>query len=223
MYGMLGDIDHDVTRALFMKHGIEIGEIDFQEDGTQVELLSIRKEYTHQDQVFVITCRADGKIDDALLEIKGTGAFPYDWLKKTYLQHGMKGVLTRIKEKHPKWYYQMQVSMLLTDTKRCYLVVKDRATGTLGLEGPDGSRTGIWIDFDPDVVERILNRFAAIKRGLDANTPPLPEYTAGSRDCGFCDFRYRCHDADDRKAKGLEPAILYPGPQFEENHEREAD
>lgn len=222
MYGVCGDVDHDMSRALFIQHGVPVGGIDFKEDGEQVELLWYREQIEWNDQTFEITARCDGLMPEtphgpALLEIKGMSGFAYDWLNKAFIKDGHAGALERIKKKHQSYYDQCHVSMALSGHKLCYLLPKDRSSGTLGLHNPDtNERSGIYIEFDPEHYKKILDRFAYVTRKLGEGKPPMPEKTPGSRECGWCEFRYRCHDALERKAQGLEPHVVYPGPQVAE-------
>lgn len=231
IYGINGDVDHDVTRQLFNHHGAPVGGVTFGEDGEATEHLLVRKTFdvkqNHQTVKVELTSRADGTIDtprgEALLEIKGMGFYPYEWLNKAFIKGGHDAALERVHEKHKKYLYQCTVTMALTGKKLCYLLVKDRSTGTLGMHNPDtGERTGIYIEYDEALFQEILQRFAYIQRKIGEGTPPPPEFSASSNECGWCSFRYRCHDAMARKAKGVEPAIVYPGPEFEEHVEEEA-
>lgn len=218
MYGVCGDVDHDLTRALMVEHDVPVGGIDFKDDGSQEELLFYRKTYTHAGATFEVTARCDGTVPNTphgpcLLEIKGMSGFAYDWLNKAFIKDGHAGALERVKKKHQSYYDQCHVSMALAGYERCYLLVKDRSSGTIGLHNPDtNERSGIYIDFDPVHFVKILDRFAYISRKLEDGAPPMPEKTPGSRECGWCEFRYRCHDALERKNQGLEPHVVYPGP-----------
>jgi hypothetical protein len=146
----------------------------------------------------------------------------YDWLNKAFvagynrIKAGHRAALARVKEKHKDNYWQCMVTMKLTHKKQCYLLYKDRSTGTLGLHNPEtGERMGVYVKFDPEIYEEILQRWAYVKTCLDQKTPPAPEFSAGSKECAYCDFRYLCHDAEDRRARGKKPVIKYPGPQME--------
>jgi CRISPR/Cas system-associated exonuclease Cas4 (RecB family) len=230
IYGINGDVDHDVTRQLFNHHGQAIGGVTFDKDGEATEHMWGRKEYNIEQAgrnvKFTLTCRADGSIEtprgDSLLEIKGMGHWPYEWLNKAFVSGGHAEALDRVKKKHSKYLYQVHVTMALTGYRQCYLLVKDRGTGTLGLHNPDtGERSGIYIEFDDELWETMLQRFAYIQRKLDEGKPPPPEFAAGSNDCKYCPFNYLCHEANERRARGIEPAVLYPGPQFEEHVDNE--
>jgi len=222
MYGMCGDVDHDLSRALLVEAGVPIGGIDFKESGEQEELLFYRETITHNDQRFEMTARCDGLVPEtprgpALLEIKGMSAFAYDWLNKAFIKGGHDGALERVKKKHQSYYDQCQISMAMSGQKLCYLLVKDRSSGTLGLHNPDtGERSGIYIEWDTERYKQILDRFAYVTRKLNEGSPPMPEYTSSSNQCSWCEFRYRCHDALERKNKGLEPHVVYPGPSVAE-------
>jgi len=234
MYGILGDIDHDVTRQLMNRYSIPIEGVSQNEDGTMDEHMLVRKTFTvkHPTNKFIetdieVTSRADGRypvIDDEpsmLVEIKGTGFYPYKYLQEEYERGGIEAVVARVKKKHPTWYKQMQVTMALSGFTRCYLIVKDRSTGTLGMwNSKTGEREGIIIDFDEEVWLEILQRFAYVKRKAREGEPPPPEFSAKSNECKYCDFSYLCHEAEVRRTKGLEPAVVYPGPQVEEHNDR---
>lgn len=230
MYGVAGDADHDITRQLFTHYGIKVTGIQINEDGTIKETMYPRVQFPveHAGQTYMvdIIARADGQIEtprgDCLLEIKGTGYYRYDWLRKTYEKEGLSGAEARVKAKHSSWYAQCQVTMSLTGLKRTYLVVKDRASATLGVYREDEhgkpileSRTGQYIELDEAAFAQTLQRFAYVMRKLEEGKAPAPEFTAGSMECNYCPFFYLCHGATQREAAGLKPAILYPGPQID--------
>jgi CRISPR/Cas system-associated exonuclease Cas4 (RecB family) len=228
IYGINGDADHDITRQLLTHHGIPVGGVTFEPDGSVKEHMFYRETIPVLQQgrqiPVELTCRADGEIDtprgNAVLEIKGMGHYPYKWLNKAFEDGGHDAAAAYVREKNKSYVYQCMVTMYLTGHKLCYLLVKDRGTGTLGLHNADtGERSGIYIEFDEELFDEILNRFAYVKRKLEDGEPPQPEYASGSRDCGWCPFNYLCHGATERRARGVEPAVLYPGPQFEEYHE----
>jgi hypothetical protein len=222
MVGMAGDVDHDMTRIIMMEAGVPVGGIKFHEDGSQEELLWYRETVEHAGETFEVTARCDGLLQETpqgpcLLEIKGMSGFAFDWLNKAFIKGGHAGALKRIKEKHQSYYDQCHVSMAMAGMTTCYLLVKDRSSANLGLHNPEtGERSGIYIEFDPEHYNKILDRFAYVTRKLNEGKPPMPEKTPGSRECGWCEFRYRCHDALERMNKGLEPHIVYPGPQVAE-------
>jgi len=244
MYGVCGDLDHDATRQLLTHYGAPVEGIDYRTDGSMVENMYVRKEYEVPipgREGFTTTIetvsRADGEMDTPqgkrLVEIKGTGFYPYKWLNEAFLSGyqdlsgrmwpaGHDAALARVKDKHPKWYAQMQVTMALSgyDDRGAYLIVKDRATGTLGLWNEDtGERTGIYVPFEPDMHQEILDKFAHVKRAVRSGDIPVQGYPRKSKTCEYCDFRWACHGADERREKGLTPEHLYPGPQMEEYHD----
>ncbi len=227
IYGINGDADHDISRQMLNHHGIEVGGVTFDPvTGEAVEHLFYREEVMvpmgQREIPVTVTCRADGEINTprgmAVLEIKGMGFYPNQWLNKAFETDGHDGALARVHEKHKSYLYQCQVTMALTGHKLCYLMVKDRSTGTLGLHNKEtGERSGIYIEFDPDLYAEILQRFAYVKMKLEKDEVPIPEFADGSFNCNYCDFHYLCHGATNRRNRGEEPAILYPGPQFEEH------
>ena len=243
LFGIGGDAHHDVTRQLFEHTGSPIGGVTYNEDGSVDEHMLVRREYTvrtpdGRDITFDVTSRADGKITtprgEALCEIKSTGHWPYEWLSSAYTEGfkpvggdkippGHDAALARVKEKHKSWYWQCQVTMALCGYKLCYLIVKDRSGEAIGLHNTEtGESGGIYIPFDQVVFDEILQRFAYASRKLADGEKPVAEFAAKSQTCSYCDFRYLCHGAAERRAKGLEPAVLHPGPQFEEHDDGEA-
>lgn len=230
MYGVAGDADHDITRQMFLHYGIAVTGITQNVDGQVTETLYPRVQYKveHAGKTYNVdvVARADGQIDTprglALLEIKGTGFYRYDWLNKTYEKEGIEAADERVRVKHQSWYAQCQVTMALTGHKQTYLVVKARDSATLGVFKTDSdgkpileSRRGQFIDFDQKFWESTLQRFAYVMRKLEENKAPAPEFTAGSNECNYCPFFYLCHGAEQRRAAKLEPAILYPGPKID--------
>lgn len=233
MYGIMGDLDHDITRQLLNQSGTEVGHVDYSDGtGEGKEQLQIQKPYRVKREAdgreveIIVSGRADGSMETprgrALLEIKGTGFWPYKYLNEAYEHGGQDACLKRIKEKHPSWYAQMQTSMAIFGYDLCYLIVKDRSTGTIGqFNSETGVREGIYIQFDGAFFQRTLQRFAFVhsKLGADVSDGPKPEFAAKSKECSYCDFRWMCHGAHERRQKGLEPVYLYPGPQFAEYHD----
>lgn len=234
MYGILGDLDHDITRDLLNQAGCTVGHVNYAGDGTGgVETLQTQKPYVvnlnGEEVEIIVSGRADGSMNTpkgrALLEIKGTGFWPYKYLNEAYEKDGQAGALKRVKEKHPTWYAQIQTSMAIFGYDLCYLIVKDRSTGTIGQVNRDtGVREGIYVPFDPEFFRQTLQRFAFVKTKLRGEQQgPKPEFAPKSKECSYCDFRWRCHGAAERRSKGLEPVYLYPGPQDAEHHDGKDD
>jgi CRISPR/Cas system-associated exonuclease Cas4 (RecB family) len=236
IYGICGDIDHDVTRQLFENFGVEIGGVQYNDDGSVKEQLFFTEEFSVETPAgtieVVLSTRADGEIDtprgkSALLEIKGKGYWVFDWLQKAFtlgfrsaehgqMEAGHEAMLQRVKEKDKNSYWQTQVTMKLSKKDICYLLYKDRSSGQLGVVNDEtGERSGVYVEFDPELFQTILERFAFIKRKLMEGKPPAPEFSAGSKECSYCPFNYMCHGAEERRVKGLKPVVLYPGPQME--------
>lgn len=228
MYGYCGDVDHDLTRQLFDHYGIKVDGIEHNEDGSVDETLFIREDIgvelkDSRKVKFTVTCRADGQLDESLLEIKGMGFYPYKACNDQFIKGGHDAALSWIINKKPDYISQCNMTMALTGLKSCYLLLKDRSTGTLGMHNPEtGKRSGLRFDFDPDVWETTKKKFAIITRKLEDGEIPRPERTDGSMDCKYCAFYYLCHGANNRQAQGKEPYVLYPGPQVEE-HEAQSD
>jgi CRISPR/Cas system-associated exonuclease Cas4 (RecB family) len=226
MYGICGDADHDITRQMLRHHGVEVGGVTFLDDGTVDEGAILVEEFdveTPTGEVIqvAVSCRPDGFIDmpgydNAVLEIKGTGFWPFNWLQKMFCKDGQAGALERVRTKHPDNLAQTQVTMKLSKREKAYLLYKDRSSGQIGLYNEDtGERAGVYIDFDEEMWEEILQRWAFVRKSLNEGKPPAPEYSDGSQSCGWCDFYYMCHGAETRRQKGLTPVIEYDGPKID--------
>lgn len=102
-----------------------------------------------------------------------------------------------------------------------YLVIKDRSNCHIGYHDRDDRDAeilgGIIVPWDEALMQKILRRCYIIKGKVADGTPPIPEYPAGSKQCGYCPFKYACHDADKRRKRGQEPAIVYPDPEVKVN------
>jgi CRISPR/Cas system-associated exonuclease Cas4 (RecB family) len=113
----------------------------------------------------------------------------------------------------------MQISMLLFDKQLAYLGPKHRSDAQYGFEHEDGTRYGVVIKRDEALLQEIFQTLAMIQRHVRSGTP-LPKSSRelkGSGSCKNCEFYHLCHGADERAKAGLEPVVLYPGPQIEEH------
>lgn len=234
MLGVQGSVDHDVTRQLLAQHGVVLKETTTDADGNTDETLEGFCEVDVKGTKIIVSFRADGEVStpqgDGLLEIKGMGFYPYDYMQKAFIAGGNEGCVERLKTKHVRYYWQMMMSVYLSNTFRgkdykfAYFLPKDRSGGNLGvgeftrtrdpLTGEytfRNTRTGIYVPFDQATVDHVLAKFAHVSRSVEAYTAPSPQYAAGSDSCEkYCPFVYACHHADERAAKGIEPAVLYP-------------
>ncbi len=234
MLGVQGSVDHDVTRQLLMHYGVTVNEVTVDVDGNTDETLEAYCEVDVNGTIIMVSFRADGEVDTpqglGLLEIKSMGYYPYDHLQKAFTAGGNDGCVERIKTKHARYYWQMMLTVYLAnkyrgkDYKFAYFLPKDRSGGNLGVgeftrtRDPltneytlTNTRTGIYVPYDETIVTHVLAKYAHVSRCVDAYSPPSPQYAAGSDSCEkYCPFVYACHHADERAAKGLEPAVLYP-------------
>ena len=232
MYGIAGDNDHDLTRALLKNVGVEIEGVIFADDGQQeaeIKVQTIKTAGPDGEPIeIVFSARADGILPDTprgrcLLEIKGMGMWAYRYLAEAYDRGGHDGALQRIFTKHKKYEWQQEVTMRLYGEEQSYLLVKERDSGTLGLYDTEtGVRSGIYMESTEERWNEILKHGAYIMHCLKKEEPPVKEYSAGSKECKFCPFKYACHDKDDRIAKkaagqlkGSEPDVLYSGPSID--------
>lgn len=232
MYGIAGDNDHDLTRALLMNVGVEVEGVVFADDGQQESETRVRTFKTTgpdgEPIEVTLSSRADGVLPETprgrcLLEIKGMGTWAYKYLREAYLKGGHDGALKRVFDKHRKYEWQMQTTMKLYGEEQAYLLVKERDSGTLGLYDEDtGVRTGIYMESTEERWEKILKHAGYVTHCLAKEEPPIKEYSAGSIECKQCPFKYACHDKDERiakkaagKMKATEPDMIYPGPQID--------
>lgn len=237
MYGIKGDVDHDTTRQLLNHYSDPVLGVTYDEHGNGVEEMGIKTDFDIEvpsggSVRVLVSGRADGAMvidgEEVLLEIKGVGFYKYKWINEAWtdgyrpkglgkaLPGGDATVLRYLQEKRKDWIYQCQTMMALTGHKKCYLIIVDRSTGCIGLHNEKtGDRTGVMLDFDPELWEEIKKKFAYIKYKLNAGTMPAAEFASGSVECTYCPFFYACHGASQRRLQGKTPAILYPGPQME--------
>jgi hypothetical protein len=171
-----------------------------------------------------------------LMEIKSVGHWKYDYMNKAYISGGHDRLLEYITEKSPGYIYQINAGLEIARDRgglpfetdepytldMAYLVIKDRSNCHIGFhDDKHGALGGVLVPYDPSVIDTIVNKTYRLKGMVLDGTPPLPEYPSGSRECGYCPFKYLCHDADKRRRKGQHPVIVYPDPavsiDFNEN------
>jgi len=227
-----GEIDHNLIRNLFRKYNIDIKGVTFDATtdymGAPVfETMTARKSFEIPmpdglTDTITLSARADGAVETdegwAIFEFKGMGQWAYDHLNDEALM-GDEYLLKRLEAKHRYYIWQMQISMLLFDYQLAYLGPKHRSDAQYGLERKDGTRFGVVIKRNDAKILEIQQSLAMIQRHVRNGTPPPKSCRElkGSGSCNNCEFYHLCHGADERKKKGLEPVVLYPGPQIEEH------
>jgi len=203
---------------------------DFDVDGRQISVSTRQDGWIyHEDYGWI------------LLEIKSVGHWVHKYQLDAYAGIGQRedgtdrtgghdDLLDYIKVKKPEWIAQCHAGMKIAqergvdalpfpsdekhDLTKAYLVVKDRSNCHIGYHDDDiGVVGGVVIDFEQETWDKITRRLYATKGKVLDGKPPLPEYTSSSRACGYCPFRYLCHDARKRQKNGHTPAILYPDPE----------
>jgi len=225
LYGTGGDVDHNLIRQMLSHYGIELRGITFEADGSVKEHIHYKQTLPTKHGEITVSFRSDGEIHTphgwTHLEIKGKGKNAVYWMNQAYQQGGHDAAVARLLDKYRGDYWQCQIGMKLTGHKHAYLLWKDRDSENLGLHRDndmmqDIEVTGIYLDFDEEAWQQIVDRFTYIKGCLEKREPPSTEYPAGSDACKkWCRYWYLCHGADQRKRKGMEPSILYPGPQID--------
>lgn len=231
-WGVDGDVHHDVIRQMMLKYGTKLAGITQDESGETHEDPFVVHSFDHKGREIKISTRQDGWIwhDDygwMLLEIKSVGHWPMKYMDEAYQKGGHDGLYDYLEEKKPEWFAQVHAGMAIAqDTGKvpfpledkhtlhhAYILVKDRSNCHMGFHSEEhGVSGGIIVSFDDDKWDAILQRLYHTKGKVLDGTAPLREYTSSSKHCGYCAFRYLCHDADKRRKAGLEPAILYPDP-----------
>lgn len=215
LIGMDGDIAHDMSRQLLEHFGVLL-------DGVEKE---ITRTFTVDNVDFSVVARADGhiSIDDptgttvpvwALLEIKSMGGYAYKYLNDAFLYGGNDAVVERVRDKHKSYLQQCTTTAVLHDKEWIYLLVKDRSMSQLGLhDASNGRRSGgaVW-KVDMELWDKLLKKFGRIAKAVQNGVPPRAEYADGSKECGQCPFLYLCHNATNRKERGLKPEVVYPIP-----------
>lgn len=180
-----------------------------------------------------------------LMEIKSVGHWPQHYMAKAYFHGwtdevgteyppGHEAALAYICEKKPEYIAQIMAGLAIARAKgdlpfdvgegytldSAYLVIKDRSNCHIGYHDRDGDSPmlgGIIVPWDEALFNKVLRRCYITKGKIIDGTPPIPEYPAGSKQCGYCPFKYACHDADKRRKAGKTPAIVYPDPTVKVN------
>jgi CRISPR/Cas system-associated exonuclease Cas4 (RecB family) len=176
-----------------------------------------------------------------MLEIKSVGHWPQTYMQKAYTDgyttaHGVElpagedAALAYIIDKKPDYIAQINIGLAIhrarsiaqrpfPDEERytldhAFLILKDRSNCHIGYHPDNGMPVlgGIVVPYDQANVDHTLRRLYITKGKVTDGVPPLPEYPAGSKQCGYCPFKYACHDADKRRKQGLSPAVVYPDP-----------
>lgn len=220
-YGIDGDMQHDVVRWLMSQWGVALQGLDVDENGKIKEQASRIKTFTVDDLAFDVTGRIDGEIkvgdDWVLLEIKSVGYWPYKYMQDAFIAGGQEALTERIMSSSASAGYidQMHVCMAIYGMRKGYLLIKDRSGCKTGVHNTKTGDCvgGMVVEWDEDRWQTILKRLHMIRVKVNTGVPPLAGFPPGSDDCKLrCPFVYLCHDADKRRQRGLEPAVVYPDP-----------
>lgn len=231
-WGVDGDVHHDIVRQQMLAHGIRIKGIVQNEDGTTEEDKFIAHDFVHDGRVMTVSTRQDGWIfhEDhgwMLMEIKSVGHWKYDYMNKAYISGGHDRLLEYLTEKYPGYIYQIQAGLAIARDRggvpfetdepytldMAYLVIKDRSNCHIGFHSDNhGVAGGVLVPFDQSIVDSLVAKVYRLKGMVLDGTKPIPEYPSGSRQCGYCPFKYLCHAAEKRRKAGQSPAVVYPDP-----------
>jgi CRISPR/Cas system-associated exonuclease Cas4 (RecB family) len=229
-----GDIHHDIVRHKLLAHGFELAGVTVNDDGTMTENKYVVQEFEYEGKPFKISTRQDGWIKHPdhgwmLLEIKSVGHWPYKYMNDAYQAGGHDGLLEYIMEKKPNFIYQVHAGMAIAKARGpealpfdhtekhtldlAYIIIKDRSNCHIGFhDGERGVSGGVYVPWEDETWEKIGARSSFTTEKVRDGKIPMAEYTSSSTPCGYCRYRYLCHDADRRRKAGLEPAIQYPHP-----------
>ena len=215
-YGASGDACHDIVRRELRNAGMCIEGIDFNEDGTQVETVSIVGEFQHKDETIKVASRLDGILEhcntSSILEIKSVGYWKYKAMIKAYDGGGAERLMAHLVKKHLSYIWQCHACMQINDKNWAYIVIYDRSEARIGIH-PTRSPIvgGVWLPrddllWDTVIIPKLYRIQCAVKRQAAMRPAELP----GSQACGWCAFQHACHDAIKRRQQGIEPAVQYP-------------
>jgi CRISPR/Cas system-associated exonuclease Cas4 (RecB family) len=237
-----GDVHHDVVRQIMLEFGIQLCGITQHESGSTEEDGFVAHDFDVDGRTITVSTRQDGWIwhEDygwMLLEIKSQGHWVYHYVNKAYTDGwkddagveypaGPKAAVAYLMEKKPEYLAQVMAGIAIAraqgsaptpdgeplDLDHAYLVIKDRGNCHIGLGTGDGDLQGLVIPYDQDILDKALRRAYVVKGKVLDGQPPMAEFTAGSKQCGYCPYRYACHDADKRRKQGLDPVLVYPDP-----------
>lgn len=193
MANVVGTALHDVTRAMFNVHGIEIDGLEYADDYT------IEEQDNTQVQVddIILSSRADGRLGDkALLEVKTTNEWTFKALEKVYQEDGNAAAVAKIRASYPYYYAQTQITAGMLGMPWIYLLVVVRDNLRIGLADRKGIRHCIVYPFDQAEYDKQVKRFKSVDRARISGKVPEPDYEPGSKGCAFCKFRYLCPSGD---------------------------
>lgn len=204
LYGVYGDLTHDVIRNLMLQAGVKLDGLEFHEDGSITELVDLREKVTYNGVEFTVAARADGivEIDGKRygLEIKSVSAYVYDYMHKVLTGTATKnmkaqygegpiGLRKYIAAKYKKYLQQAHLTAYLAGLDGTYLVIADRSSCQFGFDG-DGS--ALLLDLDMDMVNETLAKLAMIQKKIASGDPPMRDFNKGSKECGWCPYQGRC-------------------------------
>ena len=202
MKQLWGNLAQDVVRGLFHKHGIKIGGVEFQSDGTQKETLDARHDFDVDGTAVKVAARADGDFDaDTLFEFKTLNERKHYWMKQAFAGHwdkygkGNDAAVAYIKNRYAWYYDQVQVTS----------AIFGKSQTLFGFMNRDSVQYDHYmIAADPEKLREVLLNFAVVQRGVQTETPP-PPILSGSMECTWCPFHYQCHGKTERGGK-----VVYP-------------
>lgn len=217
-YGSIGDAAQDICRQRLVDAGINVGGVDFTPSG-QIETTSKVGEFACMGENIKIASRLDGLLEydghDGILEVKSVGYWKWDGMAKAYTSNGVEGLIAHVKKKYLSYIWQMEASMRINGKKEGYLLIYDRSEGRIGVHSKrdDADRVGgFWLAADDERWKQILNKLLRIQRAVKRKVALRPGELPGSTACQRCPFSYACHEAIDRRQRGVEPSVVYPFP-----------
>lgn len=203
-----GNLHHDYVRQVIGHFNFPLLGVTLNPDGTVTEGNVTTRTFNVDGATFTISMREDGLVnlgteaqpDLAILEIKSMGYRDYNPLLNVFKEGGAQAAFARIKDKHAKYVTQSTVGAMLKGVDKAYLLVVGRSGMEIGLHNrATGECIGgaVW-EVDKQLGQALLAKVARIEKHRLAGTPPLPEYNAGSIECGRCSFFQHCWGKSER-------------------------
>lgn len=221
-YNSAGDAAQDICRQRLVDAGIPVGGVEFTDQG-QIETTSKVGTFTHKGVDIKIAARLDGMLEygdhKGILEIKSVGYWKYDGMCKAFTSKGEQGLRDHITKKYLSYIWQMEASMRINGESEGYLLIYDRGEARIGVRNTrdDTPHGGFWLEADDERWEQILNKLVRIHNAVKNRAALRPGELPGSTACQRCAYQYACHEAIDRRQRGIEPAVVYPFPLEDDN------
>lgn len=169
---------HDVSLQFLFDEG-SLHEQAVLRELNEAGVPIIEQQRDYEDKATLITGHVDGKIpvEGAAYPLEIKSMSPYIWQRIETVDDLMTGPVHL--RKYPA---QLQLYMLLSNSEKGVLLLKNKATGQV---------KELWMDLDLDFAESLLKKAERINAHVAAGTVPAPiEYDEAI--CGRCAFQHVC-------------------------------